>query len=576
MVLEVKPGEKVEWPNGDRFPVEPGEAYAYEAWMKTDGLRVQENRALCLGFAGVDSTGKVVLNSGAVRITDNAVEKDGWYRVVCTTKVMPETAVQGFFYIWSADCEGIAYVDDIRLRPCAVNPVDVLLSSAFRDEAWTGDVILRAAYSANPLKHPRDSLECVLSCRTAEGDRRLFPGALAGGIAQAKVAVSELAYGCHPVTLIVRRKDGSAELGRSSLAFTRVPGERNRKVSVDAYGRTVVEGKPFFPLGMFWGRISPSELAVYTNGAPFNCLMPYHPPTGNEMDRCLGAGIRVIYPLASHYKELAEAKTPEAKRQLEESEVCSRVRTLGAHPGLLAWYLGDELRPKFRDLLVERRRMVQDADADHPTWFITDQPGDLRDMALGFDIGGSDPYPIGNRGNADRTAIGIAAGWTRRGLEATYGLRPLWQIPQAFDWGYYRPAETNNPSVRIPTAEEMRSMAWQAVAAGANGLVFYSYFDLRERTSWPKDRTAGGWEGVCAVVKELDACKETLLSLPGPSVRSVPDGVACRTWRRNDGTKWCLVCNETRNPVSGMIELADGSAKRIDLPAIGVDLFDFR
>lgn len=576
LVLEVKPGKKVVWPDSKRIAVEPGMAYAFEAWMKTDGLVIREHKDLYLGFAGVDRSGKVVLTAGARRITDNQISKDGWHHVEGVTKTMPQTAVQGFFYIWSGDCEGIAYVDDIRMRPRAANPVEVLLSSAFRDEACTGDVVFRAAYSVNPFKHPEEALECVLECRAAEGAVRSFPGKLKDGMAEVTVPVSRLAFGRHPVTLIVRRKDKTVELGRSTSTFARNREEKKYKVSVDRYGRTIVDGKPFFPLGTFWGRVSESELAVYTNGAPFNCLMPYHSPNAEEMTHCLDAGVRVIYPLASHYKELLAAKTPEEKRRIEEQVIHSRLRGFSAHPALLAWYVGDEVRTDFSKLLVERRKMVLDADVEHPTWFITDKPGDLREMAPGYDIGGSDPYPIGNHGNADRTAIGIAAGWTRQSRVATYDLKPLWQIPQCFDWGYYRRSETNNPAVRIPTGEEMRSMAWQAVAAGANGLVFYSYFDLRLRKSWPKERTAGGWESLCAVVKELDALKDVLLSLPGPAVVSAPAGTACRTWRKNDGTVWCLVCNEKRVPAGGEVMLADGKTRKIELPAIGVEMFEFR
>ena len=71
----------------------------------------------------------------------------------------------------------------------------------------------------------------------------------------------------------------------------------------------------------------------------------------------------------------------------------------------------------------------------------------------------------------------MALEWTRVTRDQCYGVRPMWQVPQVFDWAGYKKGPDRD-QYRAPTLDEMRAMAWQCIAAGANGLIFYSYFDL--------------------------------------------------------------------------------------------------
>ena len=120
----------------------------------------------------------------------------------------------------------------------------------------------------------------------------------------------------------------------------------------------------------------------------------------------------------------------------------------------------------------------------------------------------------------------------------------------------------------MPTVGEMRSIAWQAIAAGANGLVFYSYFDILKRGR-PKDVQDAQWADLVAVAREIKAQEAILLAEPGPAVEEVPDGMACRTWRTADGKVHYLVCNTARKPLKGSIRIED-NRHDIDLPPIGV------
>ena len=61
-----------------------------------------------------------------------------------------------------------------------------------------------------------------------------------------------------------------------------------------------VNGKPFFPLGTYWGGINENDIAIYAD-SPFNCLMPYGSPNREELDMAQERGIRIIYSIKDYY-----------------------------------------------------------------------------------------------------------------------------------------------------------------------------------------------------------------------------------------------------------------------------------
>ena len=117
------------------------------------------------------------------------------------------------------------------------------------------------------------------------------------------------------------------------------------------------------------------------------------------------------------------------------------------------------------------------------------------------------------------------------------------------------------PIMRVP---------WQAVAAGANGLIFYSYMDIMKRGR-PEDVQRKQWLDTCAVVLEVKEKEAVLLSEAGPDVEDVPKGVVCRTWKTADGKVHLLACNTMRSPVKGSVRIG-GIIHSIDLPPIGVKM----
>ena len=99
---------------------------------------------------------------------------------------------------------------------------------------------------------------------------------------------------------------------------------------------------------------------------------------------------------------------------------------------------------------------------------------------------GTDPYPIPS------APIGNVALWTRTTDDEVMGLKPIWQVPQAFAWADCRGPDSKND--RFPTREEMLNMTWQCVANGANGIVYWCYRLLYKKGKFMVDR----WADICA------------------------------------------------------------------------------
>ena len=111
-------------------------------------------------------------------------------------------------------------------------------------------------------------------------------------------------------------------------------------------------------------------------------------------------------------------------------------------------------------------------------------------------------------------------------------------------------------------------MSWQAIAGGANGLIYFYFEDVRRRGA-TKEENERRWADICAVAREVKKHEAVLLAEPGPAVEEVPEGLVCRTWRTADGKVHYLVCNTERKPIKGGIRIG-GDLQDIDLPPSGV------
>ena len=509
--------------------LEPGQTYRFSAWIRTEDLGPANVHGATLGIEWSDANGRHLGGSyaGGLKGTTD------WTRLEGVTTVIPEKAASFRFIPYcSPGCVGKAYFDDMEIAPYERPIVGHLLSSAYRNTADKGRIEFRVGLAV-PKKHSPEELKAEFSYETPDGSRKTVPSlVLSHDMAAFAVDVAALKRGKSVVAFRLKTSDGSV-LGATKLLFNRVAKMPSRHVWIDEHRRTIVDGKPFFPLGMYTG--SASRRAEYVKG-PFNCVMPYEAPDAVGMDFYWTNGVMVIYSVKDVYAGAKHTPKSVTSEDAADSYVQAKVDAFKNHPGLLAWYVNDELvGDGWLGMLTRRRDFLECADPDHPTWAVIYQLQFLREITPTFDVIGTDPYPVPDK------QLSMVTDWTRRTDCAYFGFRPMWQVPQAFDWGGYRTENPGSPQNRMPTVDEMRSMSWQCIASGANGLVYYSFTAIQKESHGLP--FAKAWADVCKVGAEVRRYIPVLLSVePAPAVTGAPVAWGVRTWRK-DGVTWLLVVN---------------------------------
>ena len=526
--------------------IDRSKKYLMEAWVRTAGLS-GGGASICIQCH--DRDGNVFYGKYS---RDRVVDSGGdWVKISDVTGAgqFPEKAVKLSLCLFvQGKPRGKAYFDNVRLVPyeLAKPVVAGVYSSAYRDSASDGDVVFHAAINMPETEFSERRPVAAYRFTSASGAKIVRKAdMLSCTEASLSINVKELAFGTQPVEFVLADDDGN-KLGKASVDFTRTESPVPRRVSIDRFNRTIVDGKPFFPLGAYVNHIDwngETNLSVYCQ-APFNCILPYALPQNREcLDLCLKGNLMVI---ASLYNVWAGTKRAWVTSEADEEPFIRKAVELCAdHPAMLAWYLADELPLSMLPRMAKRRELMERLDPDHPTMCCVCQVDEMRDFMPAFDIVGSDPYPIG-REQIKAHPISMAADWTRRTRAATFGARAMWQIPQMFDWDWF--CRAGNP--KFPTRDEFRNMSYQCIAEGANGLIYYHFSRfLRDDADF-----ASHWPYVCGVIREIATSIPVFLLDPGPKPPACDDDrMSVRTWRDGEAV-WVLAVNTTREPISSNVE----------------------
>ncbi len=522
-------------------PLRRGSTYEFGATISTDGL--SRNLCFCLEWYGKKGfiAGTYAPN---VSGTTNALAL-----AMRSRPIPPEATHAALQVIAGKGTLGKAVVENLFLREKEMPLIDGLYTSRYRNFAADGRVVIKAA-----LTLPEGF------CKTAKGVFRVIdakkpsvarsiPVSVTDYVAETECKVSDFAMGANRIEFVLSDVPGRTN-ETAAIVFNRVTREREQSIKVrfDEYGRTLVDGKLFFPLGMYlMGRFDDKKFERFCD-SPFNCYMDYDRPTRERMDLSAKKGMKVIYNTVG--KILPEA---------------ALVREFRDHPATLAWYMNDERPVSERAAMKAERELVEKLDPNHPGWIAIWQHSEVRDYLPVFDAIGTDPYPL------YKDPIGMVTEWVRDTERGTMDLKPIWEVVQVFDKDAYSWRKPGPPRSECgaPTYDEVRNMAWQALAGGAKGLIFYSFFDLVKMDR--KDPFERRWDEVKRIAAEIKGYVPFFHSLEkGPSVSVDDERIAVRAWR-NDGRILLALVNTVREPVTCKVTL-DGKPETVTLAPIEVRL----
>jgi len=343
---------------------------------------------------------------------------------------------------------------------------------------------------------------------------------------------------------------------------------------IDEYGRAIVGGQPFMPLGVFGF----ADEANYKRlkDAGFNCLQLYNSldlrGNVNQRDpvKNVRAGLdlidkydlKLIFSLKDQFSHKGGARRTWGGAEGLDAVSELAVKTVKDHPALLAWYISDEEPRREVPQIVALRQLISRLDPWHPTWTLTYRYEDLPYYGVSGDVLGVDPYPI--RNTPGEQSIKLVK--TAMTSGQTTGL-PIWVVPQIFNWSVYHVNDDSKAfeESHFPTLEEMRAMSLYAAMLGAKGFVFYSNFDIVQRY----DRLLPGsgereWAKVVEMVKAVRELEPFILSTkqaPALAVASEPkDAVEAGVLLDDDGHFRVIVIG-TGGKAKGIFELPENIAK---------------
>jgi len=194
---------------------------------------------------------------------------------------------------------------------------------------------------------------------------------------------------------------------------------------------------------------------------------------------------------------------------------------LQGHAALAAYKGVDEPRNPFRganwirpDGLVRGYQRLKQIDPVHPIVIVQAPLGTVAQFTPyrpAFDVTGADVYPVsyppGEHTQTANTDISVVGDVTKKMVQAAGG-KHVWMTLQ-IAWSGVMPTQQNPDRVPcFPNLQEERFMAYQAIANGARGLVFFGGHLTEIAT--PADAAAGWnwtfWEQVLQpLVKELSS-----------------------------------------------------------------------
>lgn len=525
--------------------LEPGRRYRVSALVRTDRIvteRKTSGQGISIGIDCFGADGKWVFTSMARPMLSGTT--DGWRKMEAVTKVIPGNVAHAYVMPIAQGCvSGRAAIDNVTVEEYDLPPVESVFPHAYRNESCGGPVRFSASINADLGKNRQEDYTATFAYVSSAGNATVTGDVVSAGEAAATLDTSLFAFGTNDVvcTLFLKGK----KVGSAAAPFARVASPTPRRVRIDSLGRTIVDGRPFLPLGMYFsnGQATASNISVYAD-SPFNCVMPYagKGPSTRDMDNYHRAGLKVIF-------DLRHGLSDEAAGGKWAGET---VRKFRDHPALLAWYTNDERPVSDVPKLAARQKTIEALDPDHPTWSVQDVFSEVRCYLGTYDVLGMDPYPV------PRKPIGEVISSMRQGISGTFGARAIWQVPQAFGWGWLKRRETEG--LRAPTRQEIANMTWQSIAGGANGIVYYAYHTLSAAQTCPDDTFASRWERVKSAASEVKQYEDVILSDEPVALSCDVGAVAARAWR-HEGLTYLLAVNCTTNAQTAAISFPEDFGK---------------
>ena len=285
------------------------------------------------------------------------------------------------------------------------------------------------------------------------------------------------------------------------------------KVNFDERGNTIVNGKPFFPIGIYVYDLS-DDVMKDIKSKGFNVV--------------IGNGFRADQFDFIHANKMMAVpfSTPEFVEKGKD------------HPALLAWYLVDE--PEGHGHTPEAVKTayanLRAKDANHPIGLCHFLYEALEQFKEGCDFTMTDVYPVTANRDVPMRNVGIHMDRAR-----DVHKNPNWP-----HWTYIQDfggPDTDGGKWAQPTAAEVRCMTFIALVHRANGILIFSY--------WPKAPEM--WNSIGGLNRDVAKIAPWLMA-DGAEVPAKSSAEQVQARARKVGDSWIvLAVNTERSAIDATI-----------------------
>ena len=295
-------------------------------------------------------------------------------------------------------------------------------------------------------------------------------------------------------------------------------------MSFNDEGIALVDGKPFFPIGIFTYELKPDVLAEL-HELQFNTVLNGF--ATNQLDLLREHGLMAVCPSSPEW-----------------------IKAATNHPALLAWYLSDEPENRGATAASERKRYAElkAKDPNHPIGLCHTSFEALTEFKAACDFTMTDIYPITAKRDQNIMGVSIMMDEARRIHGASW---PQWTYIQTFGG-----PEADGGVWAVPLPHEVRFMVYQALVHRATGILYFSY--------WP--RVPRTWQAVATLNKEIQTLIPRLVA-PGREGMLKADNsniqVRIRSISNNSGLM--IAINTSPKFIQSAIQLEDAPPE-LNLP----------
>lgn len=466
-----------------KIKVKPGAVYNISFQFRTKDFKVKDAKRMSVIFGGIqtfDSDGKSLKGQNFWGSAANIGEDWKTYKgsVTIPANAVEDAILRIDFDWWHT---GEIWIDEILLEGTGTTATifPAAPSNLALDDA--GRISLRAWFVNAPMSADELALQVTVNERTKllnPDDKLLFSGEF-GNFETPVVSVNAKLLNLKEKLIVAEH---SYQLSRTPVL--------SRGVRVEADGRTLVDGKPFLPIGTFTYQQMMDEDYKRLQEAGFNfvsfgiCFRDQNGVSSNSPEKMhrlldmlkqydLKAVIQFVL-MVPQKEQIRQRLEPSFGSAAAPAEIMKLVgKTLGGNPSLLAYYISDENpRGELPDLQHNREHLAA-VDPNHPALTLTNNRNDLPFYAASGDILVYDIYPFGSQSGVGQSPDTLEQADKDFSAIVALGI-PFWLCTQGFDWAVHR----KKSDEKMPTEKELTALPLLGAIYGAKGFYYYSYHEV--------------------------------------------------------------------------------------------------